>query len=471
MSTLWRPRSYISPAKREVDGNEPMQRRLSAQDFKGNYKDETVIDRRHSFGDLKCSFLTPRLRNMGASPRLTSCAEMGNSGQNHGRPLLTVNNHGNDTEPINRRPITMTKSSNAGHFMIHLPLGNTRHHLNTFYSSPSNARQTNKNEKVLFGQGDVGQKKLVNNVKPTYKNVDKQHLTKSHYYETQTNLGNNKMFTFEDKFVAPKQDWPRIGMSISVNGMSKSMNAWKMPYQNRSLDNGDFGDDAGMMFENNNCCFIALADGAGGNRSQGIDPSIFSRNLMASCLRVLRSSEYNTRQLLQLVTAAMKKIEMLNVLGSATICVVGLDRRMNLLNTLNIGDSGVKVIRSSKIVFRSKRTMNGSTPCQLFLIDHTDLFKMGVLPTSFIKESEIRADSAMQSIPVQVGDIIIISSDGLWDVISENSLLKIIETSRKRGNVGVADISDALLHSAIKAYNGGSRDDILIIVARIKSSN
>jgi hypothetical protein len=42
---------------------------------------------------------------------------------------------------------------------------------------------------------------------------------------------------------------------VAVNGASKSM--WgQLPLSNLNLSNGDFGDDAGMICENRNFCFI-----------------------------------------------------------------------------------------------------------------------------------------------------------------------------------------------------------------------
>ncbi|KAI0988940.1 hypothetical protein GJ496_008669 [Pomphorhynchus laevis] len=255
-----------------------------------------------------------------------------------------------------------------------------------------------------------------------------------------------------------------LGLRLSVAGASKSLKGSSIPMHNRNLNKGDFGDDAGMVFENQRFCFIALADGAGGNRNKGIDPSIFSKNLVWSCYKILQNGSYSTKQLLQLVTASMRKIETRNILGSATFCLLGLDRYAHILHTLNIGDSGVKIVRNYQVIFSTRKTMNGSSPCQLFLIDHTDLFKMGINPTSFIRESEIMADSSFQSVRVRHGDILVMSSDGLWDVIDDRQLIEVIKSNE---SMGMQRISDVLLKTAFKAYVGPFRDDILIMISAV----
>ena len=40
-------------------------------------------------------------------------------------------------------------------------------------------------------------------------------------------------------------------------------------------------------------CFVGVADGVGGWRSYGIDPSQFSRSLMSTCERLVKEGHFN----------------------------------------------------------------------------------------------------------------------------------------------------------------------------------
>ncbi len=47
----------------------------------------------------------------------------------------------------------------------------------------------------------------------------------------------------------------QLSLRIAVNGASKSMRG-QLPLSNLNLTNGDFGDDAGMIVDNRDYCFI-----------------------------------------------------------------------------------------------------------------------------------------------------------------------------------------------------------------------
>ena len=47
----------------------------------------------------------------------------------------------------------------------------------------------------------------------------------------------------------------KLHLSVAVNGASKAMRG-QLPLANLNLTNGDFGDDAGMVIENPDYCFV-----------------------------------------------------------------------------------------------------------------------------------------------------------------------------------------------------------------------
>ncbi|CAF5208822.1 unnamed protein product, partial [Rotaria magnacalcarata] len=201
-----------------------------------------------------------------------------------------------------------------------------------------------------------------------------------------------------------------LSLRTAVNGASKSWQG-KSPLLNSNLTNGDFGDDAGMVVENKNFCFIGLADGAGGNRSYGINPADFSRAILSACENIINRNNLKPDQLPRLIKSAMEQVEATDIQGSSTLCLLALDKQERTLTSLNIGDSGFVIFRDNELYFQSTCTMNsnGCVPRQLFALNGPMS-----LPC-FLNEREILNDGSLETIKVQQGDIIILSSDGLWD--------------------------------------------------------
>ncbi|CAF3549284.1 unnamed protein product [Rotaria sp. Silwood1] len=203
----------------------------------------------------------------------------------------------------------------------------------------------------------------------------------------------------------------KLCLRVAVNGASKSMRG-QLPLSNLNLTNGDFGDDAGMIVENRDYCFVGLADGASGNRSFGINPADFSQAILAACRNILHQSNIQPHQLPRLILSAIQQVEAsrvrvhalrpsdikhiaaigdsltaangakaVTIIGllieyrgvswSSTLCLFALDKQENTLTSLNIGDSGFVIYRNNEIYCRSKCTMNsnGFGPRQLFSVN------------------------------------------------------------------------------------------------------
>ncbi|CAF1190055.1 unnamed protein product [Adineta steineri] len=251
----------------------------------------------------------------------------------------------------------------------------------------------------------------------------------------------------------------KLCLHIAVNGVSKSLRG-QIPLSNLNINNGDFGDDAGMFVDTRNSCFVGLADGAGGNRSLGINPADFSQAVLSACRNLLRKHTVHSKQLPALLLAAMDHVEASAIRGSSTLCLLALDKQEHTLTSLNIGDSGFVIYRNNEIYRRSTSTMNpnGAGPRQLFSLNDS----LG-LPC-FINENEILRDCSLDTMKVQKGDVIILSSDGLWDVIKTDQLQQII---KRNTNNYLQNLADDLLNQAVEGYIVDSRDDILIIACRV----
>jgi hypothetical protein len=58
-----------------------------------------------------------------------------------------------------------------------------------------------------------------------------------------------------------------------------------------------------------------LADGAGGNRSFGINPADFSRAVLAACRNILHQNNFQSNQLPRLIISAMQQVEASDIRG------------------------------------------------------------------------------------------------------------------------------------------------------------
>ncbi|GMP89813.1 hypothetical protein CsSME_00041210 [Camellia sinensis var. sinensis] len=108
------------------------------------------------------------------------------------------------------------------------------------------------------------------------------------------------------------------------------------------------GEDA-FFVSSYNGGIIAVADGVSGWAEQNVDPSLFSRELMAKASDLVGDEEvnYDPQILLKKAHAATSSI------GSATVIVAMLERNGSL-KIANVGDCGLRVIRKGY-----QRAVNG----------------------------------------------------------------------------------------------------------------
>ena len=59
-----------------------------------------------------------------------------------------------------------------------------------------------------------------------------------------------------------------------------------------------------------------MADGAGGNRSIGIDPQIFSRSLLGYCVEVIKNEEILPNQMAKLACRSIQILEQQKIDGN-----------------------------------------------------------------------------------------------------------------------------------------------------------
>ena len=204
---------------------------------------------------------------------------------------------------------------------------------------------------------------------------------------------------------------------------------------------------ADACFTNDQEQIFGVADGVGEWQTFGLDPSLFSKELMqnfqnefmsirlSNAINDLETSGY----LENILNLAYKKTKNY---GSST-ALLGMCRN-SYLYTLSIGDSGYAVLRprenSAKLIeiYRSCEQQHSfNCPFQLSRLpepkDFEELIRKGLGSfVSLVKRStnskqDLPEDGDSNVIPLQPFDIIIAGSDGLFDNLYENDILNISE--------------------------------------------
>jgi len=223
----------------------------------------------------------------------------------------------------------------------------------------------------------------------------------------------------------------KVDLNVAVGGFSKD------EYQNLKylfVDKEDtrvgvesLGEDAFFLNKTaERYDAYGIADGVGGWRRQGVDPSIFSSTLMRECL--LASVHVNSGAqtaktvcpnfVMTNAVEAMKsthKESGYQLLGSSTALTMVIDKDEHSAAISNLGDSGFVHIRDGTILSRStEQTHFFNCPFQLSL------------PTpgqKSIIDSPADADSYNLH-DIRASDIILLGTDGLFDNVPDNVLLE-----------------------------------------------
>ncbi|XP_061655448.1 protein phosphatase PTC7 homolog isoform X1 [Phyllopteryx taeniolatus] len=213
-----------------------------------------------------------------------------------------------------------------------------------------------------------------------------------------------------------------------------------------------YGDDACFIARNKSADVLGVADGVGGWRDYGVDPSQFSATLMRTCERLVKEGRFTPSNPVGILTSGyyellQNKVPLLGgtapnwlahppnssevpgsnpaflcgvcmfapCLRSSTACIVVLDRRSHQLHACNLGDSGFLVVRGGEVVHRSDEQQHYfNTPFQLSIAPPG---AEGVV----LSDSPEAADSS--SFDVQLGDIILTATDGLFDNMPDYMIL------------------------------------------------
>jgi len=185
----------------------------------------------------------------------------------------------------------------------------------------------------------------------------------------------------------------------------------------------NFGEDAAFVTSNQqkSTTVFGVCDGVGGWSKYGVDPKQFSYHL-ASNLKLMVNSDdkFQTNQPVQLLSKAYNGLfSKPDLVGSSTACLASFCRKTKKLFTANLGDSGYLVIRKNKIISRSIPQTHGfNAPYQLSKIPNK--IKHGCYADS-------PSQAAFGEFQCEIGDVLLLASDGFFDNVFEKDLLRVLE--------------------------------------------
>lgn len=149
---------------------------------------------------------------------------------------------------------------------------------------------------------------------------------------------------------------------------------------------------------------LGVFDGVGSWAQDGIDAGKYSKQL-ASLTEVLYHSKDNT-SIVQSLSGAVSRN---SYKGSCTACVA--EMKEDSLCGINVGDSGLLVVRNGRIVYATKEQCHGfNYPFQV----------------SFENQEDLQSGEQFR-IAMKKGDVVVLASDGLWDNVYKNEIVKVVK--------------------------------------------
>ncbi len=248
-------------------------------------------------------------------------------------------------------------------------------------------------------------------------------------------------------------------------------------------DGSGCGEDDFVIKRDSPKTFFGVADGVGGWNRQGINPKIFTSELMT----LIRSqfSLNPTQSITQTVSKAFSQLQQTkpNIRhGSCTLCLVSFDSIQHTCSTYNLGDSGYCVCRNGKIIYKSiEQQRSFNAPYQIGLSDGLP----ADLPTEGIEKT----------FTLLPNDVVIVGTDGLFDNLFTKDILKIVNSIQKNKSIKGEDKSHTIAKELVIAakrigeskdaaspfstnaakagyyFVGGKNDDTTVVVGIVQSGS
>lgn len=201
--------------------------------------------------------------------------------------------------------------------------------------------------------------------------------------------------------------------------------------------------------------FLAVADGVGGWGRHGVDSGRLSQGLTKEMLSLFQEKNASTSKQVpacqELLTDAFTTVYNRgpNYAGGTTVCMGMFDPHSAEMEVLNLGDSGALVCRDGKVALKTTAEVNGMTPNQLTVLPedmHPSDFAIDLDP-------KVQTKATTEKWQLQKGDFILFATDGFFDNVSDDEVLRLLKDTHATKS---AEIADELL---TLAYNNSVNPD------------
>jgi protein phosphatase PTC7 len=178
---------------------------------------------------------------------------------------------------------------------------------------------------------------------------------------------------------------------------------------------------------------LGVADGVGGWTDQGVDPADFSHGLCeymaAAAYDTPEDGKVSARKLMQEGYDAVNRDPDITAGGSTA--VVGVLSSSGSLEIANLGDSGFIHLRLNAIYSASEPQIHAfNTPYQLSVIPAS--LQRRATAFGHHQLSDLPRDAEVTRLHLQHGDVLILATDGLWDNVFNQDLLRIVSHTMTR---------------------------------------
>ena len=184
---------------------------------------------------------------------------------------------------------------------------------------------------------------------------------------------------------------------------------------------------------------LVVADGVGGWNNKGVDPALFSKQLVINTVKAFSNTSVSESVIKNLLQEVIDSME--NILGSSTLSILLFDKPNHLMRTCYIGDSLYLIARYNQIFeleFVSKEQSHGFN-----------------LPYQIGKKCDDSETATITTHKLQNKDVVILATDGLWDNLSIPLILSTINSIKTDdGFVDTKALSEVLVKKAqIVSFN------------------
>ncbi len=163
-----------------------------------------------------------------------------------------------------------------------------------------------------------------------------------------------------------------------------------------------------------------------GNRKRGIDAKLFPLALTTTCKQFIMKNRNENEKLFDLLCKSHQIVQQTKIYGSSTICLTSLSKKTAQLQSLNLGDSGYMIIRNKVVVFKSQpQTHRYNAPYQLACIPPASYATINTSEDFVYRD--MPEDSISLTHDLEDGDLLLLSTDGLFDNLYEDEIANILD--------------------------------------------